>query len=373
MRKIVFIMMMLTTSWSYGQVQDTFPWCPPGAKWVYDGWRYAEHYFRSLNIIAYEGDVMIQGKLCKRFNVYYWHEVNNSIDSTNYYDSYSVFSGLKGPFFLYNQNDTIFYWNAFVNYGAVDSILGDSVFKMAYCFNANVGDSVRIDAVPIIPCIFHEYKVSNQSHSCFVDSVYYQNLNGFMYRTIRMTEGPYWTAGKNIIRNIGPTNAFLPGPYHDILGNDPTYDNGNCDYQRMMNSAHANFGYRHLLCYYDPLRGPISFNDPYDPINNTFNCDSTTYKQKRSNYLFENQAEVLIAYPNPVHKVLFIKGQDFQLEDAVIDLYNVNGQCISKEQYDVKDWVLIKELDIEQIPTGIYFVHVTKKDGKTKVIRFIKE
>lgn len=371
MKKLVLILLGILNVLSVkAQVQqDTFPWCPPGARWVYDGINPEGSPYRSLYILKYEGDTVIQNKNCKKIVPYQWNE-----GWTNLVFDLSQFG--IGPFYLSNQNDTIFYWNVYKHYGhnvgVMDSIVGDSSFKIAYIFNANVGDSVEITSIPIMPCTFLLYKVFGIFHNCYVDSVYYQVLNGYNYRTVRMTEGPYWSIGREIIKNIGPINAFLPGPYHDSAGFSPTYDNSNCDWAYIMNTAHRDEHYRKLLCYYDPLRGSISFLPDVLPWNNHIQCDSTTYKQAKSHNFFETE-ENLIAYPNPVKKSLFIKGQDFDLNNANIDLYDVNGRCINKNLYRVADMHVIKEINIENLPNGVYFVQVIRNDGKMKTLRFVKE
>lgn len=340
--------------------QDTLPWCPPGAKWLYDGIYYSGFLapvYQNFYLLEYVQDTIIQNKVCKVIQVY-----NANFNDQRILPMEYIF---PNKIYLHLQNDTVYYWD---NYSTTVRT-ADSTFKIAYFFEGQIGDSVEINSIPIVPCYDDYYVVYNQFHNCYIDSIYYQVLNGSSYKTFKMTYGPYWSVGKEIIRNIGPTSCILPGPYYDqtytfFLGIDTI---GNCPYM-----PYTWIFPRKLLCYYDPLRGTIELPDTGTiqdfHIQNNYQCGPT---MQRPSAPIENN---FILYPNPVKDRFYIKENFSENQEIVsIDLYDAQGRCIEKSHIQVIDLLHVKEFQISTLSSGVYFVTVTKKNGSTQTIRFIKE
>lgn len=69
-------------------------------------------------------------------------------------------------------------------------------------------------------------------------------------------------------------------------------------------------------------------------------------------------------YPNPVHDVLNISTEE-SISSAYI--FNVTGQCVSTEQGN------IKELNVSNMPAGMYMLHLQLDNGTKSSQLFIKE
>lgn len=77
-------------------------------------------------------------------------------------------------------------------------------------------------------------------------------------------------------------------------------------------------------------------------------------------------------FPNPVVNTLNIKWEDRWAGDVVIEIVALNGSTVRR--YDIEDVQLkaYSELDLSNLPTGAYFLHVSGKEGTSSVIKFIK-
>lgn len=71
--------------------------------------------------------------------------------------------------------------------------------------------------------------------------------------------------------------------------------------------------------------------------------------------LEENVQDNLIIYPNPMQSVLFLEGNDVQINAVV--LYNAAGQEVIQEG-------AVASIAVENLPAGIYLLEVTTSKGK---------
>jgi subtilisin family serine protease len=87
-----------------------------------------------------------------------------------------------------------------------------------------------------------------------------------------------------------------------------------------------------------------------------------------------NKAEIteLNIFPNPVVNTMNIKWEDRWAGDVVVEIVALNGATVRR--YEIKDVQLkgYSELDLSTLPIGVYFLHVSGKEGTSSVIKFIK-
>lgn len=87
-----------------------------------------------------------------------------------------------------------------------------------------------------------------------------------------------------------------------------------------------------------------------------------------------NQAEIteLNIFPNPVVNTVNIKWTSRWAGDVAIEVIAFNGSVV--RSFKVEDVQLkgYSELDLSSLPTGVYFLRVSGKEGTSSVIKFIK-
>ena len=72
----------------------------------------------------------------------------------------------------------------------------------------------------------------------------------------------------------------------------------------------------------------------------------------------------VVLYPNPAKNTLNIRGLEGQTLDK-IEIINVNGQVLQALHHTT-------QINILQLPSGVYFLKITLDDGNVDVQRFIK-
>ncbi len=78
--------------------------------------------------------------------------------------------------------------------------------------------------------------------------------------------------------------------------------------------------------------------------------------------------DLFIIFPNPVKTELFISGT-IDLSDFTVNIFNINGKLI----LSVNDSNLNnKSIDIQKLNSGIYFILLNDKQGRSVIKKFIK-
>lgn len=80
--------------------------------------------------------------------------------------------------------------------------------------------------------------------------------------------------------------------------------------------------------------------------------------------------ESFVIYPNPTRNVLNI-GFSSQMENATVQLYDLNGRAVTQAKYQHADGSLVK-LNLEQFSSGIYFLSV-QTDSETVVRKIVRQ
>lgn len=70
-------------------------------------------------------------------------------------------------------------------------------------------------------------------------------------------------------------------------------------------------------------------------------------------------------YPNPVNSILYIKSNNQQLQNASVEIKNTLGQVVYVGVYS-------NQIDVSNLPQGIYFITINKKEIK-QTIKFVKD
>lgn len=70
-------------------------------------------------------------------------------------------------------------------------------------------------------------------------------------------------------------------------------------------------------------------------------------------------------YPNPANSILNIKSNNQQLQNARIEIKNTLGQVVYVGVYS-------DQIDVSNLPQGIYFITINKKESK-QTIKFVKD
>ena len=88
--------------------------------------------------------------------------------------------------------------------------------------------------------------------------------------------------------------------------------------------------------------------------------------QTRLTDVEENQICPIIVHPNPTKGILTVSGSHL----AEVKLYSVKGQLVATKQGNGTESLT---MDISSLPSGLYFVTVTDRDGKMSVQKVVKE
>jgi hypothetical protein len=103
-----------------------------------------------------------------------------------------------------------------------------------------------------------------------------------------------------------------------------------------------------LICY-STAGEQISFN-----ANNLCEPTSTNDLQTLSN---------LTLYPNPVQDKLYLETTE---QNWKYQILNLQGQYLLEGKYQ-------KNIEVEQLPSGIYFIQLSREGEKYRAIKFVKE
>ncbi len=83
-------------------------------------------------------------------------------------------------------------------------------------------------------------------------------------------------------------------------------------------------------------------------------------------------ANGLAYYPNPVHNILSISGDNFADGYATIDIFDQLARKVISESVIVSDGKLRKQIDLQSLPAGLYIINVTDSDSKIGILKCIK-
>ncbi|MFA5933611.1 MAG: CARDB domain-containing protein [Candidatus Paceibacterota bacterium] len=67
-------------------------------------------------------------------------------------------------------------------------------------------------------------------------------------------------------------------------------------------------------------------------------------------------------YPNPTDGVINIVGKNFKNDDYKIKIANLLGEIMNEIDFHVSNNIIVKQIDLKQLPSGIYFLNVFTKE-----------
>jgi len=319
MKKLIYLCLFLSFSnVSNAQVQDTAPWCPDGATWVYIEFGFGLY----ASVYEYTGDTLINGFNTKkirerRIHVYVPSPVNENfirVPSGTYY------------LFLRESNDSIF-------------IFSEGQFKFMYNFSAGIGDQFTLNN-------FVDYRTCAADPSNFVDdtlTLTETNTNytvgDFIFRKSSFTSSGRW-GFTSLVDKIGPMENLYPVP--------------------TTSDCYSQLGFIGLQCYSDNVRGTIYFKDN---ATQTVSCEyliSTTLGLEDKLSLKPNP----IVYPNPGVDLINI---DIDVSFADIEILDLNGRLVLSLNN-----TSLKGIDISSLSSGSYLIKVIT-NSNIYPIKFIKK
>lgn len=321
MKKLTFILIFISMFWNVKSqiVQDTFPWCPPGASWLYKSSSPSSSiYFQFI----YVKDTLFSNLNVKKLNV----EAIQIIGPSK--TEFARTAEVVGSEFLYNSNDSV-YWYDKIN----------NNFKFIYSFKPQLNDV---------------FIVGNSRAKCFSDSTYTKNdtirvikfykdtFENLIFEAFDTDYNRKYKLG-TIIKNIGS----LSTPFPQING---TF----CNYSR----PEYGIAYERLICYNDSLRGTITFSAQG---NEECHFAKTFVKT-----IVENDVNLKSKlYPNPANNSIKIENTN-NIKYQTLVIYNYLGkQIIELNEYK-------ESIDILGLEGGFYIVKLNYENGITETIKFLK-
>ena len=304
------------------QVLDTLPWAPKGATWLYEGGFIGGIAYGKF---TYTSDTTILNKKVKVF-AYSTFEIYRFTANS---ESRTKESFVKN-YYYYASHDSIFWYNA-------------DQFNLLYTFNAKVDDVLKIPKNNFINYSINKSKCIDSfnidSNTVKVTNIVESVISNKKYSIIYTTAPKYWTAGKSILRNIGPIdNTLFPFKSGFCSGIDeflgvPT----------------------ELVTYYDSLRGCVN-------VNYNGDCLGLITASKD----LPSDVPTFVISPNPVQDVLHIS-KNFSLPIKSIKIYDLMG----REFISLPNFVN-ESIDVTQLSNGIYFLKVETADSHFISSKFLK-
>jgi hypothetical protein len=319
MKKLIYLCLFLSFSnVSNAQVQDSAPWCPDGATWVYTRFGWGSYH----NIYEYVGDTLILGFTTKKIRD---RNIEVFFTSPQFTDFFRI-QGDTNYLFLRESNDSIF-------------IFSDGQFKFMYNFSAGIGDQFTLNN-------FVDYRTCAAESSNFVDDTLTlteintnYTVGDLIFRKASFSSSGRW-GFSYLINKIGPFQNLFPVP--------------------TTSDCYAQLGYTGLRCYSDNVRGTIYFTDT---TNQRFSCEyliSTTLGIEDNLSLKPN----LIVYPNPGVDMINI---DIDVSFADLEIIDLNGRLVLSLNN-----TSLKGIDISSLRSGSYVIKVIS-NSNIYPIKFIKK
>ena len=325
MKKIILILVLFSI---IGQVksqivQDTLPWCPPGSNWLYKSSSPSSSMYIQF---IYSKDTLFSNLKVKKLDV----EAIQIIGPSR--TEFARFVGVIGAEFMFNSNDSI-YW--------FDKISND--FKLIYSFNPQLND---------------EFIVGNSRAKCYSDSTFTKTDTIKVTQLFKATFNNLIFDGYNtdynrkfklgtILKNIGS----LSSPFPQI---NPIY----------CNNFQPEYGifYEGLICYSDSLRGTLTFS-----AQGKEECHFA--KTAIKNFTKKERNLNLKLYPNPAFNKLNILTETPIKEIYIYDLFGKLIKQVIIENTKTNETVIT----LDELNTGIYFIHVIDVFDAKLNSKFIKE
>lgn len=321
MKKLTLILIFFSMFWNVKSqiAQDTFPWCPPGATWLYKSSSPSSSiYFQFI----YVKDTLFSNINAKKLNV----EAIQIIGPSK--TEFARTAEIVGTEFLYNSNDSV-YWYDKIN----------SDFKFIGSFSPQVNDM---------------FIVGNSRAKCYSDTnfvktdtikvtqFYKDTIGNLIFDVFNTDYNRKYKIG-TIIKNIGSLSA----PFPQINGMF-------CNYPR----PEYGIAYERLICYSDSLRGTLTFSAQG---NEECHFAKTFVKNivKKDVYLKSK------LYPNPANNFIKIENTE-NIKYKSLFVFNYLGKQIM-EQNDYKE-----SIDISNLEGGFYFVKLNYENGIIETIKFLK-
>jgi hypothetical protein len=319
MKKLFYLCLFLSFSnVSNAQVQDTAPWCPDGATWVYTQFGWGSYH----NIYEYVEDTTILGFSVKKIRD---RQIEVFFTSPQFTDFFRI-QGDTNYLFLRESNDSIF-------------IFSDGQFKFMYNFSAGLGDQFILNH-------FVDYRTCAANPPNFVDDTLTltETNTNYIVGDLIFKKSSFTSSGRwgfsSLIDKIGPIENLYPVP--------------------TTSDCYSQIGYHGLQCYSDNLRGTIYFKDT---TNQRFSCEyliSATLGIQNNLTLKPNP----IVYPNPGVDLINI---DIDIPFADLDIIDLNGRLV----LSIKNTSL-KGIDISSLSSGSYVIKVIS-NSNIYPIKFIKK
>lgn len=82
----------------------------------------------------------------------------------------------------------------------------------------------------------------------------------------------------------------------------------------------------------------------------------------------ETQSLILTASPNPFEKKIRISIASSDYEEGSLSLFNIYGQAIQRESMQLKPGINEFEMEPENIPAGLYYLHYSTQITRIFVI-----
>jgi hypothetical protein len=323
MRKLIIILIFVSIFWQAKSqiIQDTMPWCPPGATWLYKSCSPSSSiYFQFI----YIKDTLFSNKTVKKLNV----EGIQIFFGPNR-NEFVRYNGLVGTEFLYNENDSIYWY---------DKISND--FKFIYSFSPKLND---------------EFIIGNSRVKCFTDpkfpksdsikvtKLYKDTFDNVIFDLFDTDNKSKFSLG-TIVKNIGSSSAPFPQINPEFC-NDYEPEYGIC--------------YENLICYSDSLRGTLIF---WANGNEQCHFAKTVIKsiEKKERHMKS------ILYPNPANNFIKVENTE-NIKYQSFCIYNFLG----KEVMIQKNYNEI--IDISNLNNGLYFIKLYYSNGITETIKFLKD
>lgn len=318
MKKLIYLCLFLSFSYpSNSQVQDTAPWCPDGATWVYER---NTPWAAVFNVYEYQGDTLIEGFTAKKIRD---REVEVVYIGPEYTEFYRV-QRETNFLFLRESNDSIF-------------ILHAGEFKFMYNLSAAIGNQFIVNN-------YVDYEICEASSSAFIDdTLTLTQKDDFVVQNLVLERSYFsglgrWHVG-HLYGKIGPSQSIYPSTNPE--------------------TCTSNYSFSGLFCYTDNIRGTIYFQDTFPGRN----CDylmSTTLGLEEPNSFKPN----LVIYPNPGKDIINI---DIDVPFADLEIIDMNSRLVL-----TKSKTNLKGINISNLSRGSYIVKVNAY-SKIYIIKFIKE
>ncbi|MEO1257760.1 MAG: T9SS type A sorting domain-containing protein [Bacteroidota bacterium] len=299
---IAAFLMLIFSSSIYSQ-----EWAPIGAKWYYT---YVPEYVLGLDprveTVEVVGDTTVLGKPCRVLKANVGLNLGLICD---------------GSRFMYNENDSVFYYDAVEN-----------KFNLLYVFNASIGQSWSV------PLCYNQDFGYGASLGVTVEDKYITTFDSTEVMTYKVNWSFY----------------FNPTPYDTII-----YENiGSAASMYMMGvSATVHSGIRGLRCYESPETGLINFlGEP---------CDQIVSAQEE---LSENS--IIEIYPVPVSDLLKYKIKDSSLNGKnMVRIFNATGHLIFERENIITGAEQV--LSVSGLPVGVYLLQFVNGEKIITTKRFV--